>query len=224
MIKQVLIAFLILWLGTKAQAGILKDFDSLGGNDVLINRAKVLQPDKDIKVVQNRVVDRRWRNEFSAGYTNVIGGDSFLNSQMLSLDYHLHVNPYWQVGVSYFSAFNETSSEGKFLITQGDVPDIDEPDFGYELMANFAPFYGKISMFGMGVAQFDIYAILSYGNIKLKSGETSTYTYGAGFGLWISQHLSARLELRQRAYQAQRLGGISDVDTTNLGFSFGFLL
>lgn len=225
MMKKILLTLIVLWLGRIAQADILKDFDSLGGNDVLINRAKVLQPEKDIKVVQNRVVDRRWRNEFSGGYNNVVGGDSFLNTQMLSLDYHLHISPYWQVGLSYYSAFNSMSREGKYLIEQNKlVPDIDEPDSGYEALLNFAPIYGKVNMFGMGVVQFDIYALLSYGNITLKSGDTPSYTYGAGLGLWISQHLTARFELRQRNYEAQRFGGKENVDTTNASLSFGFLL
>ncbi len=225
MIRKVFLIVFILWLGRMAQADLLKDFDSLGGNDVLMNRAKVLQPEKDVKIVQNRVVDRRWRHEFSGAYSNVIGGDSFLNTQMLSLDYHMHINPYWTVGVSYFSAFNQLSDEGNYLIDQNNlVPDLDHPESGYELIGNFAPIYGKINMFGMGIVQFDVYAILSYGNIKLKSGETPTYTWGAGFGLWISQHLTARLEIRQRFYEAQRFGGPTDIDTTNAGLSFGYLL
>ena len=224
MIKKVLLVLIVLWIGIRAQAGLLEDFDSLGGNDVLINRAKILRPDKKVNIVQNRTVDRRWRNEFSGGYSNVIGGDSFLDTQMLNLSYHLHINPYWTVGLNYYSAFNGTSSEGKFLIDNGDVPDFDQPDTGYEAVLNVAPIYGKVNLLGMGVSQFDVYGILSYGNIKLKSGETQSWTYGAGVGLWISQHLTSRLEIRQRAYEAQRFGGASNVNTTNVGLSFGYLL
>jgi outer membrane beta-barrel protein len=212
-------------LGRIAQADVLKDFDSLGGNDVLINRAKVLQPDKDVQIVQNRVVDRRWRNEFSLGYSNVIGGDSFLDSQMLNLSYFLHISPRWQVGLSYFSAFNQRSAEGKYVVDQtGFVPDFDYPRSGYEVSGNYAPFYGKVNMFGLGVVQFDVYGILSLGNIQLESGDTQTYTWGAGLGLWISQHLTSRLEIRQRNYEAQRFGGTSSIDATNVGLSFGYLL
>lgn len=222
--KAILILF-VLWLGRAAQADILKDFDSLGGNDVLINRAKVLQPDKDIKVVQNRVVDRRWRNEFSGGYLNVIGGNSFLQTQMLSLDYHLHITPRWTAGLSYFSAFNQLSRESNYLIDQnGLVPDIDQPKDGYEALVNYAPIYGKVNMFGLGVVQFDIYGIGTYGTINLKSGQASTYTLGAGLGLWISQHLTARLEIRQRYYKAQRFGGPTNIETTNAAVTFGYLL
>lgn len=217
-----MIAFL---MSTAAHADILKDFDTLGGNDVLINRAKQLQPDKDVKIVQNRVVDRRWRNEFSGGYANVLGGDAYLQTQMLNLDYHLHISPYWSVGLGYYSAFNKLSREGRHLLnTDGLIPDVDEPQSGYELSVNFSPIYGKINLLNVGVMQFDIYAIGTYGKIMLNSGETDSYTVGAGFGLWISQHLTSRLELRQRFYEARRLGGTVDVDTTIASFSFGYML
>lgn len=223
--RQIILLSLLIVFAAPVQADILKDFDSLGGNDVLIERARVLQPDKNVKVVQNRIVDRQWRNEFSAGYSNVIGGDNFLQTQMLNLDYHLHINPYWTVGVSYFSAFNKLSQEGKYLIDQNSlVPDVDQPDSGYELLGNFSPIYGKLNMFGMGIVQFDVYAIASFGTIKLKSGDTQTYSWGAGVGLWLSQYLTTRLEIRQRFYEAQRFGGPTDIDTTLAGLSIGYLL
>ena len=204
---------------------IMKDFDSLGGNDVLINRAKVLQPDKDVKIVQNRVVKRKWRNEFSGNYANVIGGDAFLETQSLGLNYHLHINHRWAVGAGYFAAFNNLSKEAKFLIDQnGDVPDVDEPQRGYEVFANFSPIYGKINLLDMGVVQFDTYGIVSFGTLQLKSGNTQTYSVGAGFGLWFSQHLTSRLEIRQRFYESQRFGGPTDIQATLASFSIGYML
>ena len=208
-----------------AHADIMKDFDSLGGNDVLVNRAKALEPDKDVKIVQNRIVDRRWRNEFSLGYNNVVGGDAYLQTQMLNLDYHLHINPHWTVGARYFSAFNQLSREGEYLLTADNlVADVDQPESGYEVVGNFAPIYGKLNVFDMGVVQFDIYGLASFGNITLKSGDTSTYSVGAGIGLWISQYISSRVEIRQRFYQAQRTSGPVDIETTSIGFSLGYLL
>lgn len=208
-----------------AKADIMKDFDSLGGNDVLINRAKMLQPEKDVKVVQNRIVDRRWRNEFSFGYSNVLGGDAYMQTQMLNLSYHLHITPRWSVGLNYFNAYNKLSSEATALIATDElIPDLDQPESGYELVGNFAPIYGKLNVLDMGVAQFDMYLLTTYGQIALKSGDTSTYSVGAGIGLWISQHLTSRLEVRQRFYEARRFGGGVNIDTTVAGVSFGYML
>ena len=222
--KKIIFIFL-LFFNHSVYADIMKDFDSLGGNDVLMNRARLLQPDKQIKVVQNRVVDLNHRSEFSMGYGNVIGGDAYLQTQMLSLNYHFHINPRWAIGLGYFNAYNELSREGHFLIHNEDlVPDVDQPDSGYELMGNFAPIYGKINMFDLGILQFDMYVIGSYGRISLKSGETGIFSVGGGLGLWISQHLTTRLEIRQRFYQAQRFNGPVSIKTTLAGFSVGYLL
>ncbi len=223
--KKLGIVFIILFQSLVVKADLLKDFDSLGGNDTLINRAKALQPEKDVRVVQERTVDRRLRSEISAGYNNVIGGDAYLQTQMLTAQYFFHINPYWTVGLGYFSAFNELSREGQYLITNDNlVPDVDQPESGYEVMGHFAPIYGKINLFNQAVLQFDLYGIGSYGNIQLNSGETNTFSVGAGFGLWISQHLTTRLEIRQRFYEAQRLGSATQIETTSAGFSLGYIL
>ncbi len=205
-------------------AEIMKDFDSLGGNDVLINRARLLQPDKRIKVVQDRIVDLNKRSEISLGYGNIIGGDVYLQTQMLLFNYYFHFNPRWSVGLSYFNAYNKLSQEGYFLIHNEElVPDVDQPDSGYELIGNFAPIYGKINMFDMGIVHFDMYLIGGYGRIGLTSGETGLLIIGGGLGLWISQHLSARLEVRQRFYKAQRFTGPVEMQTTLASFNFGYL-
>ncbi len=216
---------LLMFFSPLVHGDIMKDFDSLGGNDVLINRARLLQPDKQIKIVQERIVDLHQRSEFSLGYGNVIGGDAYLQTRMLLLNYHFHIDPRWSVGLSYFEAYNELTREGYFLIHEEDlVPDVDQPDSGYELMVNFAPLYGKINMFDLGVVQFDVYLTGSYGRMELESGETGLFSVGGGLGLWISRHLTARLEIRQRFYQAQRFSGPVDMETTLVSFTFGYLL
>ena len=203
---------------------IMEDFDSLGGNDVLINRAKLLQPDKEIKIVQDRIVDLHQRSEFSFGYGNIIGGDAYLQTQMLLFNYHFRVSPHWSIGLSYFNAYNSLTREGRFLIhSESLVPDLDQPDSGYELVGNFAPIYGKINMFDLGILQFDMYLIGSYGLINLKSGETDIISVGGGLGLWISQHLTSRLEIRQRFYTAQRFDGPIAMRTTLASLTFGYL-
>lgn len=224
---KVLLVLVSVFLFTQIAHGedILKDFDSLGGNDVLMNRAKLLQPEKDVSIVQNRIVKRKWRNELSPTYTNFIGGDAYVETQSLGLDYHLHINHQWSVGVSYFTAFNKLSREGRYLIDSEElIPDVDQPESGYEILANFSPIYGKVNLFDMGVLQFDIYGIGTYGKIKLKSGDTNTYSAGLGLGLWISQHLTSRLEIRQRFYEAQRFDGATDIEATLASLSFGYML
>lgn len=224
--KKIVITALIAFLfSAPAQADIMEDFDSLGGNDVLMDRAQKLHPNKSVTVVQDRIVDQRFRHEINFGYNNVIGGDAYLQTQTLNLNYYFHINPRWTVGLNYFQAYNKLSREGEFIIANDRlVPDVDAPKSGYEVVGQFAPIYGKVNMFDMGVLQFDMYALVTYGNINLASGGTDTYSVGAGLGLWISQHLATRLQIRQRFYQAQRFGGAVDIETTVAGISFGYML
>ncbi len=225
MIRMILVSALVFLFGLPVQADIMEDFDSLGGNDVLMDRAQKLQPNKSVTVVQNRTVDRRFRHEFNFGYNNVIGGDAYLQTQSLNLNYYFHINPRWTVGLNYFQAYNKLSKEGQYIIdTDRLVPDVDAPQSGYELIGQFAPIYGKINMFDLGVLQFDVYAQVTVGNITLQSGDTGTYSVGGGMGLWLSQHLTTRLQIQQRYYEAQRFGGAVDIETTVAGVSFGYML
>lgn len=223
--KYLLLSVIILGSLAANAADILKDFDSLGGNEALIDRAKLLQPDKKINIVQNRVVSRRWRHEFSPTYTNIIGGDSYLNTQSVGMEYHLHINPQWAVGAGYFSAYNQLSKEGEFLIAnEALVPDIDEPKDGYDIFVNYHPIYGKFNFFNLGVVHFDMYALAAFGNVTLKSGATSTYSVGGGIGFWFSQYLTSRFEVRERFYEAQRFDRSIDMDVTVASISIGYLL
>ena len=224
--KSWTVFFFILFLApSSVLGGLMEDFDSLGGNDVLLKRARLLQPKKEIRVVQNRVVQRRLRSEISPHYSRVFGGDSYLETQFLGLDYRFHISPNWALGLSYSEFFNNLSSEGDFLIRQeGRVPDLDYPKRSFEALFNYAPFYGKINFFNQAIVQFDVYGLASYGSLVLNSGPTTTYSLGVGLGLWISQHLTGRLEIRNRYYEAQREDGGVDKVTTVLTGSVGYML
>ena len=224
--KSLLITLLFLFLGSSfASAGLLKDFDSLGGNDVLMERAKDLAPEKRVGVVQNRIVDRRWRHELSVGYGNYLGGDTFLESQTLDFSYNLHINPYVAVGVGYFTIFNNFSKEGRHLIDEDRlIPDVDAPREGYEFVIHGYPMYGKINLFNAAVLHFDLYGLASYGKMNLFSGDTEQYSFGLGAGFWISKYITSRIEIRERFFKSKRIQGDVDMDMTVASFSIGLLL
>lgn len=233
--KKVLIFTLSVFIySCLAHADLMKDFDSLGGNDVLLERARILSPDTEIRVVQDRIVPRHSRHEFNIGYSNFIGGDAYLNTQTLGFDYHFHVTPRWSFSGRYFSAFNGLSTEGDSLINgtikdrlkpeEQIIPDLDAPQSGYMATVNWYPFYGKLNMFDFGIVHFDAYFLGGYGQIKLQSGDKGTYAVGAGLGFWISQHLTSRLEIRYQSYEAQRFTGVQDMGVTIATFSMGYML
>lgn len=223
--KKLILPFLILVAINSAQADIMEDFDSLGGNNILLDKAKSLEPDKDIQIVQNRVVRRENRHELSPEASMVLGGDSYLSTNFTGLSYNYHLNPRWSLGARYGYASNRLRSEGKNLIDQmGFIPDLDWPEHLVMGHLTYYPFYGKFSFFNSGIVHFDFYATLGAGNMITKTDSSMTYTGGVGIGLWISQHLTSRIEFRYQNYESQRKTGSSSLDLTVATFSLGYMI
>lgn len=214
---------------SQKSSGILQDFDSLGGNKVLLERAQVMTPDQRVSIVQNRIVDRHLRFEVAPELSMNLGGDAYVNSRAYGLNTQFHINPRWSLGLKYLYYNNSLSKEGQSLIDntsltgQAIVPDIDYPKGETMALVNWYPFYGKINFLDMGVVHFDIYGLLGAGQVALKSGTTTAYTTGGGIGFWISQHLTARAELRYETYKVQRLQQKDQLDVTTAGVQLGYL-
>lgn len=209
----------------RAAAGVLEDFDSLGGNKELLHRAQALNPQTQIDIVQNRIVERSNRHEFYPEYGNVLGGDIYLNTQYLGMGYQYHLNPHWSAGLKYSYYFNELASEGHRLINKfGYIPALDWPKQSLFGTINYYPLYGKFNWFGRGVVHFDFYLLGGWGKVQIKSGETSGMTAGVGAGFWISQYLTTRLEMRYLTYSSDRQSGAKDMKLNVLNMSFGYLL
>ncbi|MEI7973586.1 MAG: hypothetical protein WCH11_04380, partial [Bdellovibrio sp.] len=56
-----------------SQADLLQDFDSLGGNKVLLEKAQALNPEQNVYVVQDRIVSRKNRFEIAPEFHSVLG-------------------------------------------------------------------------------------------------------------------------------------------------------
>lgn len=226
-----LITFLSLLLASHlAQADLSSDLDSLGGNKEIIRKAKILDPDNKIRVVQNRTVDRNLRLEIGGSFGMVTGGDPYVSTDNLGVNLDFHINPRWSIGARYYTANNELTSEGKRVLDasinnpNAAIFDTDYPEETYLGVINWYPIYGKLNLLDLGVAQFDIYALGGYGQVRLSSGTTGTWTAGGGIGLWLSQHFSTRLEARYQAYEDQVYSGKRALDLTVLSLSLGILL
>lgn len=215
---------------TAMSADLMKDFDTLGGNDVLLEKAKALNPEAQIRIVQDRVVSRRRRVEISPEFSSVLGGDAYNMTSNLGLNAHYHFTPQWSVGLKYSYSFNQLRQEGEYLINdvsvsgKAQIPQIDFPKQQAQLVVNWYPIYGKMNLYDLGVVHFDIYALAGGGQIELKSGMTTSYTAGGGIGLWVSQHLSTRFELRYEGYTAKRYIGDTNMNTTVAGIQVGYML
>lgn len=219
-------------LEARAEGGLLQDFDSLGGNNVLLEKAKALNPDTKVQVVQDRIVNRRMRLEIAPEYSSVLGGDPYNHTQNVGGNLHFHFTPQFSLGLKYNYSFNQLRPEGESLINDREltkdgpiIPDIDYMKSQYMAVLNWYPIYGKMNLYDLGVAHFDIYALVGGGQVELKSGRTPTYTAGGGVGFWISQHLTARAELRYQGYKARRYDAQEvEMNTSVLSLQIGYLL
>jgi outer membrane immunogenic protein len=214
-------------------SGLLKDFDTLGGNDVLLDKARELNPDQRISVVQDRIVQRRNRLELAPEFASVLGGDPYNHTNAMALNAYFHINPHWALGAKYEYDTNSVRPEGQALIDQAIansdkalVPDIDYPKGQALALVNWFPFYGKLNLFDAGVVHFDVYAVGGGGQVFLSSGNAATYTAGGGVGFWFSQHLSTRAELRYQTYEAQhpRYSSSEKMNLTVASLQIGYLL
>ena len=221
----------------EAQKEAKPDFDSLGGNSVLLDRARALEPEKNVSIVQQRVVDRRRRIELSPEINRVVGGQNYVLTKGLGLNANFHFTPRFSVGAKYTYFVNDLTEEGQaqvdraeqdFLANPGN-PTASYPELNWAKeeilgLANWYPIYGKINWFDKRVIHFDVYALGGYGQITLKTGSAPTYTAGGGIGFWFNQHFTTRFELRYQNYTAKYATNSKDLDLTVGSMQMGWML
>ncbi len=191
-----------------------KDFDSLGGNEKLYKRAKALDPENRVSIVQKRVVDRDLRLELGVNYGVNAGGDAYVSTQNLGGNIDFHITPRWSVGGRFYTHYNSLTNEGRAAyedarrrrLTDPSDPNIrvsptDHPERTMLGTVSWYPVYGKTNLFDLAVVQFDLYTLAGYGRVKLKSGWSEAITAGGGIGFWLTQHVSSRIEGRWQTYE-----------------------
>ncbi len=225
-------------VSTGAIADEISDLKSLGSNRALIKRAQKLDPKNRYRIVQKRLVDRNLRFEFSAGTNIVAGGDAYFDTINAGGQIDFHINPKWSVGVRYYKSNNTLTQEGERVHLQaeeafnrgetGSFPDVDPPESSILGTINFYPVYGKLNFFNLKTIQFDVYTVLGAGTINLlQSGRSFTYTAGLGTGIWFTNRITTRFEIRYQGYQDTLNDPQNDprqMNIVNAGVSIGFLL
>lgn len=213
-----------------------RSMDNLGGNRDLIRRARAMDPNNKVQVVQNRTVDRHMRLEVGLNGGLVAGGDPYLSSQDVGGAVDFHFTPRWSVGARYNMFFNKLNSEGDRVYTDAAARNANgqtylKPDTVYPLsstlgVVSFYPFYGKMNLFDMGVAQFDFYILGGGGMVQLSNGSSSSYTGGAGVGVWFTQHITGHLEARYQNYHDSIINNTvsRSIDAFLMTVGIGFLL
>lgn len=192
------------------------EFDSLGGNRILLERAKAMEPDQTFSVVQKRAVDRRHRVEFAPEVSGVLGGEALTRARSIGMNAYYHFTPRIAVGAKFNYSFNTLTAEGQERLDIANreheanpevvTKDYSESDFQkteWLGLVNWYPLYGKFSVLDRQVVHFDFYTVAGAGQTTLRSGPTTTYTGGVGMGLWLTQHFTTRFEMRYQTYTAK---------------------
>jgi outer membrane beta-barrel protein len=203
----------------------------------MLERAKALEPQKDVRIVQTRTVDRRHRVEFAPEFSNVFGGETYSHTKSIGMNVNYHFTPRFSVGLKYNYSFNSLTREGEAMVNAAETefranpqnPTVPYPQIDYvkdETLALFSwyPVYGKINLLDRSVVHFDIYALGGGGQVRLLSGPTTTYTAGGGIGFWFNPHLTARLEMRYQNYTAEFVDGKRPMDLTVGSVQMGWML
>ena len=221
-----------------ADANILRDLRSLGGNDVLFEKAKVLTPEKKITIVQSRLIDRSLRHEFNFETSYAFGGDALLQTARFGINYQFHIIPYLSVGLKGNVSFNRLSREGDAFVSraitvyndfdqlQPLVPDIDYEKYAAYLLLNWYPLYGKFNLYDLGIGHYDIYFLTGGGRVWLRRSAAISLVGGGGLSFWLANRFSLRLEVRYETYKARRINITSEqrLHLTTLSVALGYIL
>lgn len=213
------------------------DFDGLGGNKILLEKAQALNPEVETTVVQSRTVSLRNRFEIAPEFAGTFGGDTYVRTQNLGLNVYYHLTPRWAFGAKYKSSYNRLTPEGEAMTERAYqeylkdpnnpsavIPEINYPKSEALALVNWSPIYGKINWLDSSVVQFDAYVMLGAGQVQLSSGSTSTYTGGGGVGLWFTPRFSTRLEMAYQRYEASYFNGPINLDLALASVQMGWLL
>ena len=234
--KSILVSVLILVSALTALANVENEFDGLGGNKILLDKAKAINPGTEISVVQERTVSRRNRWEIDPEYSGSFGGDAYVKTANAGLNVQYHINPKWSLGVKYNQSFNKLTPEGEALVARAlddfnknpGNPTASVPAINYQksekmVFADWYPIYGKVNLFDR-VAQFDVYGLAGLGSVTLSSGDVSSYSLGGGLGIWWSKNFSTRAEMRYQTYKAPFYDGEKSRDLALGSVQMGWLL
>lgn len=215
---------------------VLKDFDSLGGNEELLKKV-MSDSSKKIELVQNRIVNRVNRWEISPEFKHVANGNTYLNSSSVGLSVRYHFNPYWTVGLKYNHFTNKLTPEGKSVMDDAVaayesnsnasiaiIPELNWLKSSAIGLVSYYPIYGKANLFNKGIIHFDMYGTLGAGKMQLRNGGTTTFLGGVGFGFWISRYLTSRIEYNYQVYTAKFQSGKKRLGMNSVAFSVGLLL
>ena len=232
-----LILIAIFAFNTWASSDLNQEMDALGANKELMKKARAIDPNNRVRVVQNRDVDLNNRIELGVNYgMYATGGDAYTTTTQVGGSFDYHFTPRWSLGMRYTSYNNTLNAEGNSAFQNAQqlqasgsvgarVPELDYAKNSYLAVGEFYPIYGKLNLFDTSISQFDIYLLGGAGQINLANNTSPLYSAGGGVAFWLTKHFATRFEARWQTYQESFTDGTSqNMNETVLTASISFLL
>lgn len=215
----------------KDKNSLTHQLGTLGGNEALLEKARAIEGQNAVRIVQKRSVNREKRFEFDLLFGQGSLGNSYITSSQFggAIDFHLNYN--WSFGLRTSQTYSRLTPEAEFLFEQAQknpnsysVPDIDYALQSQLMTVTLYPLYGKFNLLDLTVVQFDMYTLFGVGQVELKSGTTPLATAALGMALWLSENVSTRIELNYETYQEKPYTGPRQRENLAATVGLGFLL
>lgn len=189
---------------------------------------------RQIRVLQRRMFEKDGRLELSL-YAGVIPNDPFIqyHPMGLRLGYYLQENIGLELSGFYIGEILRHETDVADIVRNrygGEVDVLDQQLWGANMMGTWTPLYGKFAA-GRRIVQFDWNFGAGVGVVGTSSvsadGLTNESTpkpqvlLGTGWTFWLSNHLTARVDVRYLIFEKVG-GGVTMPTELSLGFGYFF--
>lgn len=170
--------------------------------------------------IQERKYQLRHELALSGG---VLPGDAFYKGIVGTVGYTAHFNDHfaWQVGRGTYSYNVATGLREQLERDFAVLPTaFDELQWmiGSDLI--FKPLYGKFAVLNRNVVHLEAYLLAGASAVSLTSGIRPAANFGAGARLYLTNHLSMKLEIADHLIVSDRILSVPQVQF-GMGFNFG---
>lgn len=159
--------------------------------------------------------------------------DSYVQNFLVGLDLNYHIKNWVSIGLNFAFGFKRNTNLTK-QINDTLGRSIEVAQLRMLLLANvqFAPIYGKFSLFGKAMAYYDLHLLIGVGMAQIKSNGDligSSFNFapaiGVGFRLFATEYLGINVEFRdvivKQALNVANDGTVSKRFVNNLMYTIG---
>ena len=156
--------------------------------------------ESELGVVQNRTYTKERKLEVGL-LGGIVSTDPFLTVDTLGFDIGYHFNEYWSWHLLGFKDYVSSSSALTTLQAGQKQANTNPPYWFVGSEGEASLLYGKLSIFGTAIIYYDMHALLGTGLTSTESGNYFTPMAGIGQSVFITQHISLRLDYRLMVYK-----------------------